>query len=66
MNAGSLPGCPGRPLRTSCSPPFSSFYFDGNKRTARCQMNRYLMSHGFDAIRVRPIAATAIAEDGGQ
>jgi len=28
------------------------FYFDGNKRTARYQMNGYLMSHGFDAISV--------------
>jgi Fic family protein len=31
------------------------FYFDGNKRTARYQMNGYLMSHGFDAISVLPL-----------
>jgi hypothetical protein len=32
------------------------FYFDENKRTARCQINGYLMSHGFDAIRVIPLS----------
>jgi hypothetical protein len=33
------------------------FYFDENKRTARCQINGYLMSHGFDAIRVTRLAS---------